>query len=947
MSIGVMADQTVKLRSGDGEEKKSSLSNTEKVTSNRGKMPDDRNKSGMVTAVEIKQAADPMHKVSPWTSTRSLHQETTTAKTDNFFAKETSVLRSANGTQKKFSKANGQMALHFYAKQTSILHSVNGVGKKLDSVTYGRALGNDGTTKRVEESAFAAALEVCVPDGGTEKGETDKTAKRSNEDLRMKLWEILGTAPSPNEQNPDTPAQTPKVGMDNLKPVSHLNQNGNNVVKPKPNSDTMQIESTPFPIEQIPVSQSQILEMGGKNSKKVGHLYQKGNKAVKLRQLSDTIETDTQSTNQTCRRPVTRSSTWKKAPAVVRLKLQHKVNYGGHASPSLNHRGKFQKNIFSFDDAEGWSTRLRGTVDGSSSMLRRKKDERNGSRLAPRKIYIPQKDNTDTVLQCIDRRKTPLPAKRMILHSRIEGSHVSSPQADSKDLRAADMRKISPPAEKDMSLPANDRTPPRSERMMSNGRMEGSKDTLCGAERRKTPPPVKRTMFHRNRLDASHNHLQDKTECLQSTDRTTALPAERTVPCTNGMENTHGYPPQNNRDSLQPKSGFLDDNLHCPPTRKKTNQQEKINSPPKALMNAQHQGGLRSPSSEKNDPKDDFHTSMFGIKPLLPARELINQDVCISAPAERRSMVEGCCSLRTLGASKRGSFALHERSESSHDTGELKKSSIRELLPTMGENGAESQLSQSSEEQDAASLEEDLPISKGCRPTDKWSPGRPEKPPAMIRANKRPRDQEGIKICEIGTTSTPLRGTEEKNNGVQGPSDQNYEDGLERTVALFALSLERFKSRVKSQTSKKCSQILASVAERIQLQLQNVESQILADVGKFTSLGKSKRKRLETRFEEQQERLKVIQDKFKEEVNQHLQDSKSTLEELEAYKMDLKGAAAKQKASHRKLLLQVEESIEAQLGEVERRITTIHKVARDKMLELKHVINESSKGVLN
>ncbi|XP_043723411.1 meiosis-specific protein ASY3 isoform X2 [Telopea speciosissima] len=859
MSIGVMVDQTVKLRTGDGEEKVSALSNTEKVTSNRGKLAEDKNKSGMVTAMERKQAADPLQEVSPWINTRSLHQETPTAKTVNFYAKQTSVLRSANGTQKKFSKANGgQMTVHFYANQTSILHSVNGVGKKLDSVTDGRALGNDGTTARVEESAFAATLEVCVPDGGPVKGETDKTAKRSNEDLRMKLWEILGTDPSPNEQNPGTPAQTPEVGVDNKKPVRHLNQKGNNVVKPEHNSDTRQmLESILLPIEQIPASQSQILEMGGKNSKSVGHLDEKGNKAVKLRQLSDTIETDTQSTNQTSRRPVTRSSTRKKAPAAVQLKLQHKVNNGGHAPPSLSHRGKYQKNIFSFDDAEGWSTRLCGTVDGSSSMLGRKNNERKHSRLAPQTIYLPKKDNPDMVLQVIDRRKTPLAAKRMILHGRIEGSHVSSPQADSKDLRAADMRKTPPPAEKDMSLPANDReTPPRSERMMSNGKMEGSeddpseseRDILCGTDRRKTPPPVKRTMIHRNQKDASHNRLQNKTKCLQSTDRTTTLPAERTLPCTTGIESTHGCPPQNNRDSLQTKSGFLDDHLHFPPMRKKTNQQEKINSPP-SPKNAQHQEGLRSPSSKKNILKDDFHTSMFGIKPSSPASEPMNQDVCISAQAERRTMVEGCCSLRTLWASKRSSLALNEQSESSHDTGELKKSSIRESFPTMGENGAEFQLSQSSEEQDAASLEEDLPITKGCRPTDRWSPGRPEKPPVMLNANKRRRDQEGIKICEIDPTSTPPEGTEEKNNGVQGPSDQNYEDGLERTVALFALSLERFKSKVKLQTSKKCSQILASVAERIQLQLQNVESQIQADVGKFTSLGKTKRKRLETRFQ--------------------------------------------------------------------------------------------------
>jgi len=44
-------------------------------------------------------------------------------------------------------------------------------------------------------------------------------------------------------------------------------------------------------------------------------------------------------------------------------------------------------------------------------------------------------------------------------------------------------------------------------------------------------------------------------------------------------------------------------------------------------------------------------------------------------------------------------------------------------------------------------------------------------------------------------------------------------------------------------------------------------------------------------FAEHQERLKVIHDKFKEEVNQHLLDCRSILEELEAYNLELKGTA--------------------------------------------------------
>ncbi|KAM7495750.1 hypothetical protein LguiA_020164 [Lonicera macranthoides] len=77
--------------------------------------------------------------------------------------------------------------------------------------------------------------------------------------------------------------------------------------------------------------------------------------------------------------------------------------------------------------------------------------------------------------------------------------------------------------------------------------------------------------------------------------------------------------------------------------------------------------------------------------------------------------------------------------------------------------------------------------------------------------------------------------------------------------------------------------------------------------------------------EEQQEKLKVVHERFKQEVNQHIQDCRSTFEGLEAHQMEFKGAVEKQKASHRKLLLQAEEAIETQLNDAQRKITTVQK----------------------
>lgn len=53
---------------------------------------------------------------------------------------------------------------------------------------------------------------------------------------------------------------------------------------------------------------------------------------------------------------------------------------------------------------------------------------------------------------------------------------------------------------------------------------------------------------------------------------------------------------------------------------------------------------------------------------------------------------------------------------------------------------------------------------------------------------------------------------------------------------------------------------------------------------------------------EQQEQLKVICNKFKEQVNQHLQDCRSTFEGLEVYQTEFKGAVEKQSMTSSLLL---------------------------------------------
>ncbi|KAL8262250.1 hypothetical protein R6Q59_026299 [Mikania micrantha] len=173
--------------------------------------------------------------------------------------------------------------------------------------------------------------------------------------------------------------------------------------------------------------------------------------------------------------------------------------------------------------------------------------------------------------------------------------------------------------------------------------------------------------------------------------------------------------------------------------------------------------------------------------------------------------------------------------------------------------------------------------------------------------------------------------------------DSSEQDGFAGAVKLFALALERVQSKIHSTTSKQSAAILLSVSNNIQSQLQNAESMIQNEVGKLTNLSKSKRTHAENQYQEQQEQLKHIYEKFKEEVDQQLEKCKNALEGLEAHQIQVGRMVEKQRLSHKKFLMQTEEVIEKQLNDAQKKLADVHRMAKEKMFKLKYGIAECLK----
>ncbi|KAK4417982.1 Meiosis-specific protein ASY3 [Sesamum alatum] len=197
-----------------------------------------------------------------------------------------------------------------------------------------------------------------------------------------------------------------------------------------------------------------------------------------------------------------------------------------------------------------------------------------------------------------------------------------------------------------------------------------------------------------------------------------------------------------------------------------------------------------------------------------------------------------------------------------------------------------------------------------------------------------------------GTGCSPMS---ESLKGIQDSSELqmylelNHHDGLASAIKLLAVALDRFKTKVKSMSNKRSAEILLAAAEEVFLLLQKAESQIKTDVGKLANLSQSKRKRLETRLEEQQEHFLGVYKRFKEEVDRHLQDYDKINEDLEEHEIEIKRTAERQRAAQKKFLLHLEQAIKVQLDEAESRITTVQELARKKMLQLKLLVAECIK----
>ncbi|XP_028786471.1 meiosis-specific protein ASY3-like [Neltuma alba] len=447
----------------------------------------------------------------------------------------------------------------------------------------------------------------------------------------------------------------------------------------------------------------------------------------------------------------------------------------------------------------------------------------------------------------------------------------------------------------------------------------------------------------RDQRQNSHQHCVKENEaedkvCKETSKAEAQLCDEEASSLGEKMGGFRSLLPDHHKDYPQTRKIIPEEELYQSPITKVTDKLEGLEG--SANGNQQEQN---SPVAENvADPLDNFPSPTFGLKtPTLssspgstPKTSKQANGVNCSTLMERTFSLGIIRNLRTFQTMERDCDRQSGQKQCAN-LDELKTSLSKEAAFFVKEKGAQDGLSDSSfEERMFLKKREDIYIHDGL--TDRHISDARET--SMLHPIKRLRSHEGVKF---NRNSPPSLSSKEMGGAAESDSipeaSEQTQDGFARAVELFALELGKLKSKLKSVASKKSSEILISVAEDIQLQLKNVHSQIEEDIEEHANLCESKRKRLETRFEDQQKQLRLIHEKFKEEINLYVQDCRSAIEGLEAERLEIKGALEKQRASHRKLLSQVEKGVEIQLNDAQRKVTAIQESARGKLLQLKHI----------
>ncbi|GAB2272244.1 hypothetical protein Dimus_007064 [Dionaea muscipula] len=788
--------------------------------------------------------------------------------------------------------------------------------KKVDGIICRKEEENGTCVRKCHIVPYAPAQKVCFAEKGVLQDRTNLPENRNKQMLIMNLWETLGTTASPNKQLPNH--QKNEADANDMK----REQNKfDTPLKPRQSSDTIEPDSG-SPVQPITRAMTRSLTKKRSSqklhpqatakkqathvvvdSKKLRHNQSSGGK---VRQQPKVFPFDEKwfgiNHNAATTSSISKRTSFKKSGGIKKT---------GSLLPAKD-MGKVrqQPKVFPFD--EKWFG-INHNAATTSSISKRASFKKSGG-IKKTGSLPPAKDMGNPLLpEQISRRPTPAETKKdaPVTGEQTKDSHSSSKLKDK-------LGDVGGPTSPENAVEQN----------QFSGQSPLSNDLQCDNLR----SPVLEVE------PAAPNPFPGSLPQLNVTKKQYCGPAGGKQDCfvrdTFPMGSKVSGSPNTSVMGMKRKNSHSSSKIKCQPG--------EMGSPTSA-DNAEKKSHSHGHSLQ-NVAAPDFSIPEVQMKAAapshshspLPHMNEIEQQCNEGTHVEAEFFASKFMNRLTRSLDTSGS----DTAEPSDATAEIKDSSIGTPVQSMGEKNEEGGQFTSRRPD---SIEDNTFGNKGfiedlAEDSDTFPDIHLIDKPIHHR-NKR------LRICQddIYSEFSPiLFSLKETDDGMEA-SQQTEEDELSRAVTLFGLALEKVKCEIMSAMKKRCLDILASSGEEIHQHLQIVESGIQNDIRKLTTQSKSKRKSLETRFQELQGQLKVIHEKFKEEIDRHLLDCRSSVEELEAEQVELGRAIERQKKSHRKLLLQVEEAVQNHITDVQKKITLVHESGREKMLQLKLAIAECLK----
>ncbi|KAI5058555.1 hypothetical protein GOP47_0026725 [Adiantum capillus-veneris] len=154
-------------------------------------------------------------------------------------------------------------------------------------------------------------------------------------------------------------------------------------------------------------------------------------------------------------------------------------------------------------------------------------------------------------------------------------------------------------------------------------------------------------------------------------------------------------------------------------------------------------------------------------------------------------------------------------------------------------------------------------------------------------------------------------------------------------MQLVAALVHKMMKKIKVNTEKKSTEILACAMEAVQQRCQEVQEQIQADLDECTKTSGETFQQLQLQLEEQHETFQGIQKKWRNEFENGLNRFQEISSQVDSSQSYLKSISDTQKIAHRRLFSSMGEFVELHLNETEQKLLALQKAAKGIRNELR------------